>query len=81
MLWSYLKSNTNINKISLNTSKVIMLIKYQFPVSKNSWINDLAKCMTNMKCESASIKSVMIDELNDRKEMFRVLWSTRDVCV
>jgi ribonuclease D len=41
MLWSYLKSNTNINKISLNRSKEIMLIKYQFPVRKNCWIDDL----------------------------------------
>jgi hypothetical protein len=79
MLWSYLKSNTNINTISLNRSKE-MLIKYQFPVSKNSWINDLVKFMTNMKCESASIKSVMIDELNDRKELFQLLWLTRDEC-
>jgi ribonuclease D len=42
MLWSYLKSNTNINKISLNRSKEVMLIKYQFPVRKNCWIDDLA---------------------------------------
>jgi hypothetical protein len=51
MLRSYLKSNTNINTTSLNRSKEIMLIKYQFPVSKNSWINDLAKFMKNIKCE------------------------------
>jgi ribonuclease D len=51
MLWSYLKSNTNINKISLNRSKEVVLIKYQFPVRKNCWIDDLAKFMTNMKCE------------------------------
>jgi ribonuclease D len=79
MLWSYLKSITNINTISLNRSKE-MLIKYQFPVSKNSWINDLVKFMTNMKCESASIKSVMLEELNDRKELFWLSWLTRDVC-
>jgi hypothetical protein len=72
MLWSYLKSNTNINTKSWNRSKEIMLIKYQFPVSKNSWIDDLANFMTHMKCESASIKSVIIDELNDRIELFRL---------
>jgi ribonuclease D len=80
MLWSYLKSNTNINTISFNRSKEIMLIKYQFPVRKNCWIDDLANFMTRMKCESASIKSVMIDELNDRKELFWLSWLTRDVC-
>jgi hypothetical protein len=42
MLKSYLKSNTNINTISLSTSKVIMLIKYQFPVRKSCWIDYLA---------------------------------------
>jgi hypothetical protein len=80
MLWSYLKSNTNINKISLNRSKDVILIKYQFPVRKNCWIDDLANFMTHMKCENASIKSVIIDELNDRKELFRLLWLTRDEC-
>jgi ribonuclease D len=49
MLWSYLKSNTYINTKSWNRSKEIMLIKYQFPVSKNSWIDDLANFMTHMK--------------------------------
>jgi hypothetical protein len=33
-----------------------------------------------MKCESSSIKAVIIDELNDRKELFRLLWLTRDEC-
>jgi ribonuclease D len=80
MLWNYLKSNIDINKISLNRSKEVMLIKYQFPVRKNCWIGDLANFMTHMKCESASIKSVIIDELNDRKELFRLLWLTRDEC-
>jgi ribonuclease D len=46
MLKSYLKSNTNINKISLNRSKEIVLIKYQLPVRKNCWIEDLANFMT-----------------------------------
>jgi hypothetical protein len=36
--------------------------------------------MTDMKCESSSIKSVIIDELNDRKELFRLFWLTRDEC-
>jgi hypothetical protein len=34
-----------------------------------------------MKCESSSVKAVIVDELNDRKELFRVLCSTRDECV
>jgi hypothetical protein len=80
MLWNYLKSNIDINKISLNRSKEVMLIKYQFPVRKNCWIGDLANFMTHMKCGSASIKSVIIDELNERKELFRLLWLTRDEC-
>jgi hypothetical protein len=37
--------------------------------------------MTNMKCESASVKAVIIDELNHRKGLFQLLWLTRDECV
>jgi hypothetical protein len=51
-----------------------------FRLRKNCWIDDLAKFMTNMKCESASIKSVIIDELNHRKGLFQLLWLTRNEC-
>jgi ribonuclease D len=50
MLWSYLKSNTYINTISLKRSKEI-LIKYQFPVRKNCWIDHLANFIIYDKYE------------------------------
>jgi hypothetical protein len=42
-----------------------MLVTYALPVRKKCWIDDVAKVMTNLKCESSSIKEVIVEEFND----------------